>query len=79
MREKVTWTVQVNWDSVSQRHVRELQSKSCLFSSSLCAIPQSNVLFCFSLFSVWVNEKVWELVTYCAGALLDCVYILNYY
>ena len=36
--------------------------------------------FFFSLlFSAWVNEKMWELVTYYAGALLDCVYILNYY
>ena len=31
----------------------------------------------FSLFSAWVNEKVWELVTYCTGALFDWVYILN--
>ena len=29
--------------------------------------------------TLWVNDKVWELVTYCTGALLDCVYILNYY
>ena len=39
---------------------------------------QKVVLFSHGL-TLWVNDKVWELVTYCTGALLDCVYILNYY
>ena len=57
------------------KSVRNITVK-CLFFTSFFSFF---VLFLFFLFSVLVNEKVWELVTYCVGALLDCVYILNYY
>ena len=68
MRER-----EINWDRVRELLVTESYKKRCVFPSSLCTRRKSKV----SLFSTWVNEKVWELVTYCTGVLLDWVYILN--
>ena len=62
-----------NLDRVRELLVTEPHKKRCVFPSGLCTSPKSKV----SLFSAWVNEKVWELVTYCTGVLLDWVYILN--
>ena len=65
---------EMDWDRVRELLVTEPHKKRCVFPSSLCTRPKSNVSFCIP---AWVNEKVWELVTYCNGALLDWVYILN--
>ena len=63
----------MNWDLVKELLVTDPCKKICV---SFKPVHKTKVKS-FSLFSTWVNEKVWELVTYCTGALLGWVYTLN--
>ena len=63
---------QKNWDSDSERLVTESHKMISVFIQ-----PGYKTKIIFFFVFVCVSEKVWELVTYCTGALFDWVYILD--